>query len=86
MHELGTGDGFGEIALLRGSAPTVPHSRSRTACSLSSTPAGPEVRGPYDAMLLALGSRSPGPAHLTGEGVDVLTPRAARPVAQRFSA
>jgi uncharacterized protein (TIGR03083 family) len=38
---------------------------------------GPEVRGPYDAMLLALGGRSAGLTHLTGDGVDVLAPRVA---------
>ena len=36
---------------------------------------GPLVRGPYDALLLALGGRSAGLAHLTGDGVAVFTPR-----------
>ena len=38
---------------------------------------GPLVRGPYDALLLALGGRSAGLAHLSGDGVDVLAPRVA---------
>lgn len=38
---------------------------------------GPVVRGPYDALLLALGGRSAGLAHLSGAGVDVLAPRVA---------
>ena len=38
---------------------------------------GPVVRGPYDALLLALGGRSAGLTHLTGDGVDVLAPRVA---------
>jgi hypothetical protein len=38
---------------------------------------GGVVRGPYDAMLLALGGRAAGLAHLSGDGVDVLAPRVA---------
>ena len=37
--------------------------------------AGPVVRGPYDALLLALGGRSAGLLHLSGDGVDLLAPR-----------
>ncbi|HVT64559.1 MAG TPA: maleylpyruvate isomerase family mycothiol-dependent enzyme [Mycobacteriales bacterium] len=36
---------------------------------------GPEVSGPYDAMLLALGGRSAGLASLTGDGLATLTSR-----------
>lgn len=36
---------------------------------------GPEVRGPYDAMLLALGGRPAGLAHLDGDGVATLKTR-----------
>lgn len=36
---------------------------------------GPEVRGPYDALLLALGGRQAGLGLLSGDGVDVLAPR-----------
>ena len=38
---------------------------------------GAVVRGPYDALLLALGGRSAGLAALSGDGVDVLAPRVA---------
>ena len=38
---------------------------------------GAVVRGPYDALLLALGGRAAGLAHLSGDGVDVLAPRVA---------
>ncbi len=36
---------------------------------------GPVVRGPYDALLLALGGRSAGLSHHSGDGVDLLAPR-----------
>lgn len=38
---------------------------------------GPVVRGPYDALLLALGGRRAGLAHLSGDGVELLAPRVA---------
>lgn len=36
---------------------------------------GPVVRGPYDALLLALGGRRAGLAHLSGDGLELLSAR-----------